>query len=60
MNSEKTVNLLKEMKIQIMTDIAKSELETLIRHVELGEVSARWAVIEACRRGMKLAKAIYR
>ena len=54
------MNELKETKIKVMLEMTKQELETLIRHVELGEVSARWAITEAARRGMELAQAIYR
>lgn len=60
MNSEKTVDLLKDMKVKIMLDIVSGELENLIRHVELGEVTTRRAITESARRGMELAKAIYR
>jgi len=58
--NERNIDTLKEVKVKLMAEMLREELERLERHVELGEVSTTWALGEAARRGMELAQVIYR
>jgi hypothetical protein len=60
MKNEKTVNYLKEFKVKLLADLLENDLQELLRRVELGEVSAKWALYEAAGKGMEIAQRISR
>ena len=51
---------LQELKMKLMTDLLATELVRLVKLVELGEVSAEWAITEGARRAVELTKIVCR